>query len=337
MDKNQVSLTAAEIGSLWSSYMYDSMSFQFIRFMKEKVQNKKIKPAIEKAYEIASSHLIEYEKMYSQENLPLPYGFSDKDVELNAPDLFTDTFKLTLTLHMARVGMVTHSGTLSLAARKDVRLLFGKCLRQVEELYQLSSDIALDMGVFLRSPYIPYPKQAKFVNNKNYMSGLNPLLSPRILNALEITHLSMNIETNQIGFMLTSAFMQTAQSTEVKKYMQKGNEISKSHLDKFSDVLLKDDIQAPISADHAITDSTTSVFSEKLMMFQMGLLTTAGLGNYATAASLSQRSDLILMYERLSAQIGLFAKEGAKIMIQNKWMEEPPGAPDRHQLGEQKK
>ncbi|WP_409250640.1 DUF3231 family protein [Bacillus sp. SCS-153A] len=337
MENNQVSLTAAEIGTLWSAYMYDSMSFQFIRFMKEKIQNQDIKPAIEKAYEIASRQLFEYEKIFNEENLPVPYGFTEKDVEIKAPDLFTDTFKLTYTLHMSRVGMLTHTANLSLAARKDVRQLFGDCLRRVEELYQLTSDIALAMGLYLRRPYIPYPKQTSFVHDKNYMSGLNPLTTPRILNAIEISHLSLNIETNQIGVMLTSAFMQTAQSAEVRKYMQKGKEISKNHINRFSDVLLRDDIQAPISADHAITDSTISAFSEKIMMFQMSLLTTAGFGNYASAAAASQRSDLMFMYERMSAQIGLYGKEGAKIMIDNKWLEEPPAAPNRDQLGDNRK
>ena len=105
-------------------------------------------------------------------------------------------------------------------------------------------------------------------------------------------------------------------------------------IEKFSDVLLKDDIQTPISSDYAITDSTISVFSEKIMMFQMSLLSSAGFGNYATAAAMSQRSDLTLMYESMSGQIGLYAKEGEKFMIENKWMEEPPAPPNRDQLGE---
>ncbi|RIW32047.1 DUF3231 family protein [Bacillus salacetis] len=337
MENKQISLTAAEISTLWSSFLYDSMTIQVIRFMKEKVKNEDIKPAIEKAYDIALRHLFEYEKIYHMENMPVPYGFTEKDVELGAPDLFTDTFKLTYILHMSRVGMVTHTASLALAARKDMRQLYGSCLRNVEELYQLASDVALAMGLYLRRPYIPYPKQVSLIHDKSYLSGMNPMTSHRILNSIEISHLSLNIETNQTGVMLTSGFMQTAQSPEVKKYMQKGKEISKDHISKFSAILLKDDIQAPISADHAITDSTTAVFSEKLMMFHMSLMSTAGFGNYAAAAAASQRSDLTLLYEKLSLQIGLYAKDGANIMIENRWLEEPPAAPNRDQLGKNKK
>jgi len=336
MNQNNVSLTAAEIGILWTSYIYDTMTLPFLKFMKHKVQDTDIIPVAEEAYRISSPHVEELEQIHQKENLPIPYGFTDKDVSMEAPDLFTDTFKLTYILHIGRVGMLTHSASLSLAARADIRAYFGDCLSRVQSLYQLASDVALKKGLYLRRPYIPYPKEIDFIHNKSYLSGLNPLTKykQRILNAIEISHLSLNIETNQIGVMLSSAFMQTAQSKEVKDYMKKGKEISKKQIKVLSDTLMNDDIQAPISADHAVTDATTNVFSEKLMMNMMSFLSSAGLGNYATAASASQRSDLMLNYERLSAEIAQFAKDGVDIMIKNKWLEKPPGAPDRTQLGD---
>jgi hypothetical protein len=72
------------------------------------------------------------------------------------------------------------------------------------------------------------------------------------------------------------------------------------------------------------------------MMFHMGLLSATGSGNYATAAAASQRSDLILNYERLSLEVAQFAKEGADIMIKNNWLEEPPGTMDKEKLAYEK-
>ncbi len=329
----KIDLTASEIGSLWASYIYDSMTLQMLRFMNAKVKDQDIAPVVQEGLKIANLHVEKLEDIYKMEKLPIPYGFTEKDVEIHAPDLFTDTFKLTFLLHMGRVGMLTHTGNLSVSARGDIRKYFGDCLTRVQNLYQLSSDVSLKKGLYLKRPYIPYPKEQKFVNDKNYLSGLNPLKKHRVLNSVEITHLSLNVETNQIGVMLSSAYMQTAQSDEVRKYMKRGKEISKKHIQILSDILLKDDVQAPISADHAVTDSTTNIFSEKLMMNQMSFLSSAGLGNYATAASASQRSDLVVNYERMSLEIAQYAKDGANMMIHNKWLEEPPGPPSRDQLG----
>lgn len=99
-----------------------------------------------------------------------------------------------------------------------------------------------------------------------------------------------------------------------------------------SATLLDNDIQAPNSADYAVKGNDESPFSERLMMQLMAFLSTLGSGNYSAAASASQRSDLILNYERLSLEIAQFAKDGADIMIKHKWLEQPPGSPNRTDL-----
>ncbi len=119
---------------------------------------------------------------------------------------------------------------------------------------------------------------------------------------------------------------------EIQEYMIRGKEISQKHIKIFSSTLIDDNIQVPMSSDVCITDSTIPPFSDKLVMFHMALLSTAGAGNYATAASASQRSDLIWNYERLSLEIARFAKAGADIMIKNNWLEQPPGTVDKEQL-----
>lgn len=55
----------------------------------------------------------------------------------------------------------------------------------------------------------------------------------------------------------------------------------------------------------------------------MTLLTATGTDNYAAAAS--QRSDLVLNYERLSFEVAQFAKDGADLMIKNQRLEQPHG------------
>jgi hypothetical protein len=38
--------------------------------------------------------------------------------------------------------------------------------------------------------------------------------------------------------------------------------------------------------------------------------------------------------KRLSLEIAQFAKDGADIMIKNKWLEQPPGSPNRDDLAD---
>jgi hypothetical protein len=61
------------------------------------------------------------------------------------------------------------------------------------------------------------------------------------------------------------------------------------------------------------------------------------MGNYAVAAAASQRSDLALNYERLSLEIGQYVKDGANIMIDHAWLEQPPGTYDKDILTKEKR
>src|SRR5690606_21347431 len=128
------------------------------------------------------------------------------------------------------------------------------------------------------------------------------------------------------------SFAQTAKPKEIREYMERGKQISQKHIQIFTKTLMDSDINPAMGADFSVTNSTTSVFSDRLMMFLMSVLSATGHGNYSTAATASLRYDLTLNYQRLAIEIALFAQDGANIMIQNGWLEEPPQAPDQKEL-----
>jgi hypothetical protein len=71
-------------------------------------------------------------------------------------------------------------------------------------------------------------------------------------------------------------------------------------------------------------DSTVSPFSDKLMMFHTRVLSLASIANYGTSIAASSRHDLAVTYSRLLMEFGHYGDDGSNIMIQNKWMEQPP-------------
>ncbi|MEN1970403.1 DUF3231 family protein [Lentibacillus sp. N15] len=325
-------LTSAEIASLWTCYMNNSMSKYFLLFTLKGVQDEEIKQDVQQAYDLSTKNMEEMSNLFLQEDFAIPNGFTEQDVNMDAPWLFTDTFCLSYIIEMARVGMVSYSGLLSMSARADIRHLFTNMLMNTQVLYNNSMEIALKKGMYTRAPFMEVPKESDYINSKKYMSGMNPFSVKRPLNAVEMTHLFMNTVTNHVGAKLSLAFAQTSPLKDVREYMLRGNKIASKHIKIFSDTLLEDKIQTPQLPDVAVSNSSTNVFSNKLMMFQMSLLAAAGLGNYATAAAASQRSDIALNYERLSLEIAQYAKDGADLMIKNAWLEQPPGTIDRERL-----
>lgn len=332
MNENKIHLTSAEIGSLWTSYMNDSMSTCILEFMLKHIEDTDIKPAVQFAYDLSSSRLDFLVHLFEQEKYAIPNGFTEKDVNMDAPWLFSDIFCLTYVNHMSKVGMLAYSGFVGMSAREDICDFYTQGLMDITTLYNQTNKIAISKGVHSRHPYIEVPNESDYVDSKKYLSGLNPFTNKRPLNAVEISHLYMNVLTNSVGVKLCLAFAQTSPSKEIQDYMLHGKKISNKHINAFHSILLENDIATPRLPDISVSHSTTKTFSDKLLMFHMTLLASAGMGNYATAAAASQRSDLVANYERFSLGIAQYAKDGADIMIKNHWLEQPPGTKDREKL-----
>jgi hypothetical protein len=188
----------------------------------------------------------------------------------------------------------------------------------------------LKQGTYIRPPHISVPDKVDFVKKQHFLAGF--LGDKRTLTSVEISHLFLNIQTNAIGKALMTGFAQTAQDQEVKKYIVRGIQIAGKHVDIFSNYMKKESLPVPMSWDSAITDSTSTVFSDKLVMFHVAAMIAAGVGNYGMAMAASPRRDIGLKYASLIPEISLYAEDGANIMIKHGWMEEPPQSDDRDQL-----
>ena len=234
MKDNLITLTSSEIASIWTSYLNNSMSIQFLNYFNEMVEDTEIKPIIEMALTLSTTHLEQLTNLFQKENIPIPNAFSESDVNLNAPRLYTDPFMITYLNHMSKAGMLGYSGFLSMCARKDIRTIFKHALLQTSDLFEESTQILLEKGMFIRSPYIDYPKAKDYIDSKSYLSGLNPFSNKRPLNTVELSHLHMNIQNNLIGAKLCISFGQTSPRKEVQKIMLQGKDISEKHIKVFT-------------------------------------------------------------------------------------------------------
>ncbi|WP_113926823.1 DUF3231 family protein [Bacillus sp. P14.5] len=336
MSDHSTKLTSGELATLWTTFQNDTSSLCMTEYFITKCEDPEIKELLLLTQNASSEHVDFLQDLYVKEQIPIPAGFSlENDVNPDAPRMYEDIFFLMFMRQMAKVGMITYSGAMSLAVREDIMNFYQGCLSFTSDLYQKTTATALKKGVLVRPPYIPYPKGIGFVEEKDYFSGsLNPFTEKRPLNAIEISHLFMNTETNLLGNMLTTSFAQMAETPEVKDFMVRAQQIAQKHIKILGKTLVDSDMQAPMSWDTNVQDSTSSVFSEKLMMFIVSLVMSAGIGNYGIAASASMRLDVASNYLRMAVESGRLGKSGADIMIKYGWLEEPPQSPDRKKLVE---
>ncbi|MED3572208.1 DUF3231 family protein [Cytobacillus praedii] len=329
-DKTNIRLTAAEMSCLWTQFINDTLAVCVNNHFLNKVEDKEVSPIIEWTLNEAKNNLSIMNDIFTKEKFPLPIGFTEQDVNTQAPKLFSDTFVIMYLRQMSILAMAASSAALGLVTRPDVVAFHKRVLAKSVELQDKTRELMLKQGTYVRPPYISTPDKVDFVEREQFLAGF--FGKKRALTSVEVTHLFLNIQTNAIGKALITGFAQTAKTDEVKQYLLRGKELSQKYIDIFSNFLIKEDLPAPMSWDSAVTDSTTSVFSDKLIMFHISAMIAAGVGNFGMAMAASPRKDLGLKYASLIPEISLYAEDGAKIMIKHGWMEEPPQADDRKDL-----
>ncbi|HYK71718.1 MAG TPA: DUF3231 family protein [Pseudoneobacillus sp.] len=333
-DKTKIRLTAGEIAPLWSQYINDSASICILTHFLEKVEDPEVRPVIEFSLNGSKRNISFLQGFFKEEKFPVPIGFTEQDVIPKAPRLFSDTFALMYLRNMSILGMAASSVALGFATRPDVVVFFKNVLKTAVGLQDLTRELMLKQGTYVRPPFISNPDKVDFVKKQQFLAGF--LGDKRPLTAIEITLLFNNVQTNAIGKTLITGFAQVAQHKEVREYFLRGKQIAQKHIDYFSDILKKEDLPAPMTWDTALSDSTEPVFSDKLMMFHVSAMIAAGVGNYGTSMSGSPRRDLGARYASLVPEISLYAEDGANIMIKHGWLEEPPQTDDRKRLIKQK-
>ncbi|WP_299095224.1 DUF3231 family protein [uncultured Metabacillus sp.] len=334
MKEHQTKLSSVEISSLWGTYQSSTMIICGVKYFLETVEDVEIQTILEYTLDYCQKRIQTITQALNMENYPIPVGFTDQDVNLEAPRLFSDTMILLYMLNMGRFSLTGESMMFSLSARDDVADFYSECLLQSKELVSRARKLALKKGVFVRYPYLSTPTQVDFVKEKSFFNGWfgdrRPLLGT------EITSLVNNAERNALGEALITGFSQVARSKEVRQYMLRGREIVAKHLEVFSSILHEEHLSSAKNITSEVTDSTVAPFSDKLMMFHVAGLIASAIGQYGISVSASPRHDLAVHYARLAGEIAGYTKDGANIMVDNGWMEEPPKAADRDELVKRK-
>ncbi|MEH7417456.1 DUF3231 family protein [Neobacillus drentensis] len=329
-NQSEIRLTAAEMSVLWTQYINDTCGICFNSHFLEKATDPEVRSIIEYTLTVAKSNIEFLQEFFKKEEFPIPFGFTEKDVLPEAPKLFSDTFVLMYLRQMSILAMAASSAALGLATREDVVAFHKKVLQAAVKVQDLTRRLMLKQGTYIRPPFISTPDKVDFVEKQQFLNGI--FGKKRALTAVEITHLFMNVQTNAIGKALITGFGQIAKDEEVKQFLKRGKQMAQKHMNLFSDFLMKEDLPAPMSWDAAVMDSTSAIFSDKLMMFITSAMIAAGIGNYGISMAASPRKDLSFRYASLIPEIALYAEDGANIMIKNGWLEEPPQTDDKDQL-----
>lgn len=331
-EKN-IGLTSSELANLWAAYMDSSMKSQEVRYFLEKVEDTEIRPVLEYSFHLAGIHLHSLKKIFINEKHPVPHGFTDEDVNPDAPRLFSDPFILSYLEEMAKIRIDGYSIALQMSARRDIREYFTQFLASAAELYNRVVSVQLSMGIYNRAPSIPVPEKVDYVKKQNFLTGY--FGDRRPLTSIEISHIFSMIKRNSFRKALFNGFARVAGSQQMRKYMTRGRDISSKQVNVLSSILLENDLPVTMHWDPGVLDAHLSPFSDKMMAQIVRVSNVVWVASYGKSLPvLATRRDLAVNFTRLMAEAAKYAGDGENIIIDNGWAEEPPMSKSREVMTE---
>lgn len=335
MELNRISLTAPEISSLWTQFMFETMSICFIRYALEHLEDQDIIEIYKQSLELSESHVQKVKEFFEGEGSPIPKGFTEKDVNINAPRLYQDPFYLHYIYIMTLQGLTGYALSLSTSIRADLRKYYITCNTETMTLFEKTINTMLTKGLISRPPVLSVPENIDFIKHQSFLTGWFGERRP--LTGIEIGDITFNMNKMHMHVALKIGFSQVAESKKVRQYINRGMEISTKHIAAFEKIFREEMLNSPVSWQSHVTNTTTSPFSDKWMMYQVQLSSQVAIAFYGTALSVTTRADLAEKYMVMTMELIRFAEDGANLMIENGWLEEPPKASDRRTLTKGKK
>lgn len=330
MKTDQSQLTAAEMGKLWATYVGNTMGKCVLGYFLQQVDDKDIKKILTYALGLSEGYIQDIEAIFKQADFPIPVGFTNDDVNLEAPRLFEDEFYLHYLQYLGKAGMSIYSVAIPLMTRKDIRDFFVRALHDTSNLIVDVNEALLSKHALMNPPVIPPPPRIDFVTKQSFLNVFFGHARP--LQGLEIAHLYGNILNDITSKAIMIGFSQVAKSEKVRQYLERGKKLNQKHIDLMSDKLSKDELPSPSLIDHLVRPSTESPFSDKLIVFHKIDMFSMKIREYANGISLDGRKDIGALFAKCILDVSLFVEDGANIMIELGWMEQPPEAIDRDKL-----
>ncbi|MEH7332002.1 DUF3231 family protein [Neobacillus drentensis] len=332
MENDNLKLTSSEIGTLWGEYVNGTMAEIVNKYMISILEDESIKKVFEIAIQTWEKQKKQIVSFIEKEGFPVPIGFTESDLNKSAKRLFSDTFCLNYLHIMTIHGLLGHTTALCVSVKKELREFYNSCDNDAKNMYDLTIELLLKKGKFQRDPYF-YPNESpEFISTKDFTDGF--FGKGRLLSATEIISISLNIKKSIMAKTLSIGFSQVTESKEIREFFEELEKKSDENIQALSKIMHKDNLPIPMSWESEVTTSKDSPFSDKLMLYHMGFLIQTAQVYYGTGLAGAMRTDLAVVYESTILKTLAMTKNWFDIMVKNKWLEQPPLAPNRKELAQ---
>lgn len=315
-------LSPAETTSLWNSYLTNTMTLWVTRHFIVTSQDDELRSILQYAEEMAFTEVEKSKAFFEEANHPLPQKFSDEDVDVNGPALFSDNFVLMLKIALTQVAFSVYGVSLGTSTRRDIRLFYDDCIKNTSQLFNRLTDLAIKKGLHHPEIQIPIPDRIEKISKQSFIAGW--FTDRRPLASSEITQLAASLRAIEVYKEVMRGFSQVTPTKELKEHFQRGADKYQKQIDVLQSILLENNLPQLPSWESEVTDTKVSPFSDKLMMYKMLLLTGATAGQYGANLASVLRKDLGAHYTRLMGEELVYGEDSVNLMIKYQFLDQLP-------------
>lgn len=329
-EKNKNKLTSSEISNLHLQYGQETMSVWEAKHVLATTKDKDLIWMMKKSMELSQKHIKGIMKILQKEQIPIPEGITEKDVNLNAPSLFSDIFWLLYLHTLVFHGLYAHSLAMSVSTRKDVREFYYQCNIDAMDIYNQSVEVLQSRNLYEAPPSFTVSKEIDYIKKYSYM--MDVIGKKRPLNASEAGSLFINLTMTRSIKTLCIGFYQVAKNKKVQSFIGNILPMITKNYQIFSSLLMEENIRFPKTLDTEVTTSTESPFSDKFIMQKIGMHLGAAVAYYGNATIASLRADITTNTEMAILRVLKHVPEWGHIVVKNAWLEKPFDANDQIEL-----
>lgn len=324
--------TASEIAHLWTSYEAETMAICFLKKWVNESKDPEIHSLLQQVLDISTQRVQEMKNLFISINYLTPTGFGEKDVNINSPILFSESFTCLYVRMMQEMIMQSYSIALESAYRSDFRNLYSACVKASCDIENKATEILLAKGILNKHPSIIPPRSVETVTNKSYFGSLLGLGEIRPLNAMEISHIYKLLETGILIRTLNMGYSQVVKSEKVRNFLVNRKELIDKNLNILAHLLTNEDVPVPSLSEILVTDAQESGLSDKLILNHITATNAFIISVFGLALPAMARKDIVITIGKILTSVINSAKEGADLLIEYGWLEQIPETADRHEL-----
>ncbi len=176
MRRTQRKISIKFIFQSWSAYLKNSMDLRFFEYFFSTTTDEDIKKVIDSMINHCNSNLNELKSIFTQENLTIPIGFTDEDVQIGGLPLFSDTLMLYFCNDTTFLTLATYPSAFSDSSRDDIRTHLQKSIEFSLHIQNQWIDLMKRRGAYLSPPQIAIDHDIDLVESLHYFNGLKLLI-----------------------------------------------------------------------------------------------------------------------------------------------------------------